>query len=135
MNGSILFPEESITELSYSNLKSSERENVNYAIRNGLVGKGIKTGMSNIDMTPVSKLEKGDGPVNQDSSSKPIPSAGFEEKMISAIVKTMGQMFSGVMQQQAKTTEVLTNILSFLQSETRDNFLINNARMIAKSKY
>lgn len=124
-----------VLELSYSNLKSSERENINYAIRNGLVGKGIKTGMSNIDMTPVSKLEKGDGPVNQDSSSKPVPSAGFEEKMISAIVKTMGQMFSGVMQQQAKTTEVLTNILSFLQSETRDNFLINNARMIAKSKY
>ena len=124
-----------VLELSYSNLKSSERENINYAIRNGLVGKGIKTAMSNIDMTPVSKLEKGDGPVNQDSSSKPIPSAGFEEKMISAIVKAMGQMFSGVMQQQAKTTEVLTNILSFLQSETRDNFLINNARMIAKSKY
>ena len=124
-----------VLELSYSNLKSSERENINYAIRNGLIGKGIKTAMSNTDLTPVSKLEKGDGPVNQDSSSKPIPSAGFEEKMISAIVKTMGQMFSGVMQQQAKTTEVLTNILSFLQSETRDNFLINNARMIAKSKY
>ena len=79
--------------------------------------------------------EKGDGPVNQDNRPVQIVNTSDNDKTIGVLIKVMSSLFTGLMKQQAKTTEVLTQILTFMQSESRDNFLINNARSIAKSKY
>ena len=121
-----------VLNLSYENLKASERENMAYAIRNGLksmssIGK-INTPKSHGD-------EKGDGPVNQDNRPIQVVNTNSDEKAIGTLIKVMSSLLSGVIKQQAKNTEVLTEILSFMQKESRDNFLMSNARAIAKSKY
>ena len=117
-----------VLDLSYNNLKMTEAENIAYAQRNGLKG-------ATSNMSKSRGEEKGDGPVNQDNRPVQIVNTSDNDKTIGVLIKVMSSLFSGLMKQQAKTTEVLTQILTFMQSESRDNFLINNARSIAKSKY
>lgn len=114
-----------VLELTYDNLKHTERENIAYAQRNGLSGRRL-------DKDPAG-LEKGDGPVNHSAAPTQIVNAS-NDGMLVQMMNTMIRFMSSMISAQKQTTEAVVGLTKMLQSESRNNSLMSGAKIIAKSR-
>ena len=114
-----------VLELTYDNLKHTERENIAYAQRNGLSGRRL-------DKDPAG-LEKGDGPVNHSAAPTQIVNAS-NDGMLVQMMNTMIKFMSSMISAQKQTTEAVVGLTKMLQSESRNNSLMSGAKIIAKSR-
>lgn len=123
-----------VLELTYDNLKHSERENMQYAKRNGLIGRGVGDALAKANLTPISELGKGDGPVNHDSAPTKIVMGSGNEGLSVKLLSGMMELLSKLIASQNQTTEAVNNLTKTLQAESRNNSLMSNAKLIAKSR-
>ena len=112
----------------------SERENMQYAKRNGLIGRGVGDALAKANLTPISELGKGDGPVNHDSAPTKIVMGSRNEGLSVKLLSGMMELLSKLIASQNQTTEAVNNLTKTLQAESRNNSLMSNAKLIAKSR-
>ena len=114
-----------VLELTYDNLKHTERENIAYAQRNNLSGRRL-------DKDPAG-LEKGDGPVNHSAAPTQVVTTS-NDGMLAQMMNTMIKFMSSMIAAQKQTTEAVVGLTKMLQSESRNNSLMSGAKIIAKSR-